>query len=218
MTREELCKNVFKRAFYHAYNNYLLNDEKIKSTICHVKYNRVFFYDSATTKFYVNHHQGKEYYVSFIITAGTFNSIAHMGKEMVARIVDAKDKATYKKFVDDFNERDMFVDYDVYVDSFYFIKRNLRHVWESYVEHIVNQAWLTYTTEKKEDFDHKISFMLKAFDDELNKVWPEQYEELFDLILDNANVEHDLNKSFIECRSDIVHILVDSGVLETADE
>lgn len=217
MTREELCRNVFKRAFYHAYNNYLLNDERTKTTVCHVKNNRVFFYDSAVPKFYIKHNHDKEYYVSIIITASKFNSIAHMGKEMVARLCNVEDKAAYKKFVDDFNERDMFVDYDIYVESYYFIKQNIRHVWENYVEHIVNQAWFTYTTEKKEDFDREVSFMLRAFDDNIKKVWPEGYEELLGIILDNANVEHDLDKSFNECRSDIIHILADSGVLEIAE-
>lgn len=217
MTRDQLCRNVFKRAFYHACNNYLLNDERTKITVCHVKNNRVFFYDSVVPKFYVNHCHSKEYYISIIVTASTFNSVAHMGKELVARLGNAEDKAMYKKFIDDFNERDMFVDYDIYVESYYFIKRNIRHVWEDYVEHIVNQAWFTYTTEKKENFDREVSFMLKAFDDDLKKVWPEQYEELLGLILDNANVEHDLDKSFDECRSDIIHIIADSGVLEIAE-
>lgn len=217
MTREELCRNVFKRAFYHAYNNYLLNDERTKTTVCHVKHNRVFFYDSAFLKFCINDRHDKEYYVSLVVTAYKFNSVAHMGKEMVDRLDTAEDKEAYKNFVDDFNEHDMFIDYDIYVESFYFIKRKLRHVWENYVEHIVNQAWFTYTTEKKDYFDREISFMLNAFDDSLKKVWPEQYEELLGLILDNANVEYDLNKSFMECRSDIIHILTDSGVLETAE-
>ena len=218
MTREELCRDVFKRAFYHAYNNYLLNDERNKTTVCHVKYNRVFFYDSWFPKFSFDPSHNKEYYVSFVITAGTFDSVAHMGKELAARLSNAEDKAAYKKFVDDFNERDMFVDYDIYVESYYFIKQTLRHVWEDYVEHLVNQAWFTYSTKKKENFDREISFMLKAFDDDIKKVWPEQYEKLLGLILDNANVEHNLDKSFDERHSDIIHIIADSGVLETADE
>ena len=218
MTREELCRDVFKRAFYHAYNNYLLNDERNKTTVCHVKYNRVFFYDSWFPKFSFDPSHNKEYYVSFVITAGTFDSVAHMGKELAARLSNAEDKAAYKKFVDDFNERDMFVDYDIYVESYYFIKQTLRHVWEDYVEHLVNQAWFTYSTKKKENFDREISFMLKAFDDDIKKVWPEQYEKLLGLILDNANVEHNLDKSFDERHSDIIHIIADSGVLETADK
>ena len=218
MTREELCRDVFKRAFYHAYNNYLLNDERNKTTVCHVKYNRVFFYDSWFPKFSFDPSHNKEYYVSFVINAGTFDSVAHMGKELAARLSNAEDKAAYKKFVDDFNERDMFVDYDIYVESYYFIKQTFRHVWENYVEHIVNQAWLTYTTEKKEDFDREISCMLKAFDDDIKTVWPEQYEKLLDLILDYVNIEYDFSKSFNECRSDIIHVIADSGVLETAAE
>ena len=218
MTREELCRDVFKRAFYHAYNNYLLNDERTKTTVCHVKNNRVFFYDSLSPKFSLNPGHDKEYYVSFIISAGTFNSISQMGKELAARLSNAEDKASYKKFIDDFNERDMFVDYDIYVESYYFIKQTLRHVWEDYVEHLVNQAWFTYSTKKKENFDREISFMLKAFDDDIKKVWPEQYEKLLGMILDNANVEHNLDKSFDECHSDIIHIIANSGVLETADE
>lgn len=216
VTREEHCKNIFKRAFYHAYNNYLLNDEKSKTTVCHVKHNRVFFYDSYSTKFCFDLHND-EYYVSLIVSDDAFESIAQMGKELVARLCDSKDKNAYKQFVNNFNEHDMFVDYDLYVESYHFIKRELRHIWEDYVEHLVNQAWFKYTTEKKEDFDYKISSMLKAFCDDVKKVWPEQYEELLGLILDNSNVEHDLDKSFMECRSDIIHTITDSGVLETAE-
>lgn len=217
MTREELCRDVFKRAFYHAYNNYLLNDERSKCTICHVKHNRVFFYDSAIPKFYFDGCHNNEYYISFIITADMFSSIASMGKEMVASINNTEDKAVYDKFITDLKKRATFLKHNIYVESFYFIKQNLRHVWESYVEYVVDKAWFTCITKKKDIFDREISLMVKAFYDCPRMIQPKQYKELLGLILDNANIKHDLDKLFIECRSDIIHIITDSGVLETAE-
>lgn len=215
MTQDQLCISVYKRAFYHAYNNYLLNDSKT-TTVVAVKYNRVFFYDSITPKFFFRDGPGA-YYTSIIIHKDKVPTISQMGKEMMTRIHDDDDKRLITEFITDFNERDMFVDHDLYEELFYHIKHRLTRVYEDYIQHLINLAWFNHS--QLDSFEHELNCMKLAFKtNEIKRFYPEHFEELLGLILDNYNVPYCLDKSFIESRSEVIHVVSDSGVLEIADE
>lgn len=211
MNRNELCERVFKRAFYHAYNNLLLHNSNYATVVC-VKYNHVFFFDTVSR---ANAEKiADKFDFSFVIRPN-LPCTSERAKQMIRRLVNEDDKRKVKSYIDYFNDNDKFVMYDLYEELYTYFKIHMNHVYTEYVSHIINETWLLYSMSA--DFKQIIDSMSSSFkNDEI--LYPEQIEELLGFVLDNYNVQSDLNKSFNECRSNIIHLLTDCGLFDKCSD
>lgn len=208
MNRNEHCKKVFKHAFYHAHNNVLLNDSKSITTV-RVLHNRAFFYDASK----IDESSSNPFEFSHVISVVQTSSARSDGaKYMLSCSTKPEDKAKIESFVQLFLDEDRYIYYDLYEKMYYFFKRNLPDIFADYVLHVINEAWFEYSLSA--EYDKLIHDMISSYNDDKHQIYPEELETCLGFILDNDNIPACIDKSFNECRSEIIHTIIESGVMD----
>lgn len=208
-----LCKRTYKRAFYHAYTKFLLDEPHIvfTSTFVAVKFNRCFYYDVTSSSFnnlIIEDNRPFETKLVVSIDRELLPSLTERAKEIRSFIADDKERNLIELFETTWYDENKFVTERIELSRYQFIRYHARHTYEAYVEYLVDRAWHKFCTlNNGNDFDKIVASLAERYDPTFQAsryISSDQLKPLLDIIT-------------VTCtnKDEIIERITESGLLDS---